>query len=204
MVISKEDLSRIEKAVEQADSRTIGEIVPVIALRSDSYSGAVWRFAALFAILCEALIYHFLSLYPLTAFMLQIPALGLAFLLAQWAPLRRHLISHLEAARAFHHRSFQAFHEHGLHRTEGETGVLIFVSLLERKACILADRAILEKLHPKDWEALLHRLFEKLREGKLADGLIEAIGSVGEKLTEHFPASGEHKNQLPNRVSVED
>jgi len=204
MVISKEDLTRIEKAVEAAESHTLGEIVPVIALQSDSYSGAVWRFAALFALLSGALIYRFLLIdYPFYSFALQLPALAIGYGLARWAPLKRHLTSHYEMGKAFHHRAFQAFHEHGLHRTEKETGVLIFVSIFERKACVLADRGILEKLHQKDWEAILEKLLGQIKNGHLTEGLVQAIEAVGQKLAEHFPASGAHKNQLSNHVSVE-
>ena len=81
----------------------------------------------------------------------------------------------------------QQFLAHGLHTTEARTGVLIFVSLAERHAEIVADAGIAAKVEQAVWDGILGALLAEIREGRLAEGLVAAVDGVGEVLARHFP-----------------
>ena len=84
-------------------------------------------------------------------------------------------------------RCVHAFYEKGLHRTSGETGVLIFISVLERKVWIIGDRGINERIAPETWHELVRELTTGIREGRACTALCCVIGRCGAILTEHFP-----------------
>ena len=76
----------------------------------------------------------------------------------------------------------------GIGRTEGRTGVLVFVSLAERYARIVADEAIAQRVAQADWQGAIDALIDHMREGRIADGFVEAIERCGGVLATHFPA----------------
>ena len=103
----------------------------------------------------------------------------------------------LKRARA-HARAVEQFLAHGLHTTEARTGVLIFVSLAERYAEIIADAGIAAKVEQKVWDETIGRLIDEIRAGRLADGLVQAIARAGAVLAAHFPPRPGDVNELPN------
>ena len=99
------------------------------------------------------------------------------------------------AARAL---SVQQFLAHGLHTTEQRTGVLIFVSLMEHHAEIIADAGISAKVDDAVWREAMDKLVGEIRAGRLAEGLIAAIETTGTVLARHFPRAANDRNELPN------
>jgi len=86
--------------------------------------------------------------------------------------------------------------------TRGQTGVLIYVSLRENQAAIVADKAIAMKLSPDYWEQPLALLIRGMREGHHTEGIIEAVKAIGEKLAQYFPRLPDDKNELPDEPIV--
>ena len=85
-------------------------------------------------------------------------------------------------------------------RTAGRTGVLIYLSLAERRAEIIADAAIHDQVAPDVWAAAMAALLADVREGRPGDGLVAAIGQVGQVLAAHFPRQENDVNELPDRL----
>jgi putative membrane protein len=77
-------------------------------------------------------------------------------------------------ARA-HRAGIEQFHARGLTRTRDRTGVLIFVSLAERYARIIADEGITAKVGNREWQLALNELTKHMRDGRIAQGFIAAI-----------------------------
>lgn len=84
--------------------------------------------------------------------------------------------------------------------TRGGTGVLIYVSLLERMVWVVADDAVAEKVSQETWQAMRDRIVERSRKGELAAGLVEAIELAGDVLAPHFPPDPARGDELPNTV----
>ncbi len=125
-----------------------------------------------------------------------------AFLSAHAPELRRLLVlrrrreeSVLRAARA-------AFVELGVARTRGRSGVLVYVSVLERRVVVLGDLAIDAVGMGERWRAAIARLDGALRPPRL-DELVAAIGDLGAPLAAILPHAAADLNELPDEVSVE-
>ncbi|HVZ14110.1 MAG TPA: TPM domain-containing protein [Bauldia sp.] len=196
--ISERDRTRIRDAVAAAEANTSGEIFPVVAEASDDYRLVPILWATIIALIVP-LPLIFLTLWPASLiFLVQLAAfvvLAVVFSLDAIRPLLLPQSVKREAARALAIRQFMA---HGLHTTELRTGVLIFVSLAERHAEIIADEGIARQVDPMVWQNVMERLTSAIRAGRLADGLVAAIGETGAVLTQHFPPRSGDRNELPD------
>jgi putative membrane protein len=85
-------------------------------------------------------------------------------------------------------------------RTHGRTGVLIYLSLAEHRAEIVADEAITGKVEPEAWGAAMADMLAEIRQGRIADGLGAGVRDVGAILAQHFPRSDDDTNELPDRL----
>ncbi len=205
-LIDPTDRLRIEAAVVEAEKRTRGEIVVVVARACDEYGSAGWRLGvALAAIgfLALALLAPDTSAARLLA--AQAAGLGAGHLLARADPIRRRLISRELAEARVGERARRAFAENGLTRTRERNGILIFVALLERRVSVLADEGIDGAVAPgESWQDVVDRVLEGLRRGEAARGLVAAVERCGEILAAHVPAAERNPDELPNAVVLED
>ena len=183
--------ARIEAAVRAAEERSTGQIVPVVVARSSGYPEARYRGGLVAAALVTVAV---LALrLPLTLAELPVVQLvaGLAgAALALWGPVERVLAGRPELELAARDRAVRAFHEHGLNRTAQGTGVLVFASLFERRAVILGDHGIHDKMGDAEWQRAVDALVSGMRRDDPAAGFCDAIALCGAKLAEHFPRGG--------------
>lgn len=196
------ELARIKQAVADAESTTSGEIAAMVVDQSDSYRdgellGGI-LLSGLVGMIVVVLFHHvaiwsyiplvFILFFPSRLLFRRFPRLKLPF-------LHRRTILH-----AVRDRAVRAFFEKGLYRTREETGVLIFISLLERKVWILGDRGINSRIVPHFWRSLAADLARGLREGGSCDALCRVIAGCGEELARYFPKRGDDVNELSDDV----
>ncbi len=203
-VLAPEDLAAVHAELAAAEKRTVGEILPVILERSDRHAGACWLAALSFALLGSACLAGALPWEQpawLLSWQLVLGALGYAT--ARVLPdFQRLFLTEKRAREMAEEQAFQEFHRHGLHRTEGRTGVLLFASLLERRAIVLADEGIHAKVEEDRWTRTNDAILAGIRNGSLRDGLMAGIRSAGEVLARHFPVQEGDRNEVPDRVIV--
>jgi putative membrane protein len=200
-----EEKERIRAAVAAVERTTAGEVATMVVDASDSYREAE-HLGALFlsgfvALLVAVATHHvtiwsyiplvLLLYFPCVAMLRRIPRLLLPF------------VGQRRLAEAVRERAVQAFYEQGLHRTREETGILIFISLLERKVWILGDRGIDRKIPPETWQRFVTELTAGLRAGRAAEALCSVIAGCGRLLAEHFPGRADDVNELPDTVLTE-
>lgn len=189
-LLSPEEIARLEAAVAVAERRTAGEIVPVIVPQSGRYPVAVWRGAALAAVAAMALVllvYTFYDgwglgwLYAGSGVALAVLVAGTAggLLTAAVPALKRLLAGRALLDEQVHLRALQAFVEEEVFNTSGRTGILLFVSLFEHRIEVLGDAGINAKVEADEWVELVTHLREHVRQGRLADGLLEAFSRCG-------------------------
>ena len=217
---SEVDHDRVTAAVAEAEKGTDGEIVTIVARRSDSYHdvGLHWAIGAVFLALSAAAAFphhfrrlgswlmqsweHELEDWRLLTILLSL--LVLKFLIVRyalaWMPLRMMLTPRATKARRVRRRAITLFRAVAQGRTHGRTGVLIYLSLDEHRAELVADAAINAKVAPQVWGDAMAALIDGVRGGRAADGMAEAVRQVGEVLVRHFPASGGNPNELPDRL----
>jgi putative membrane protein len=202
MAISTQDRERISAAILDAESRTSGEIVCVLARESTDATALPILLAALAALLLPWPLVALTRMPVNLILLLQLLAfVALASLLC--LPRIRIALVPRAARRAMAHRAaMEQFMIRGIGRKADRTGVLIFVSLAERYARIVADRAIADRVSNRQWQEAVDALIAHTRHGRIADGFVAAIGICGRVMGENFPRSGTSRGELPDRIYV--
>jgi putative membrane protein len=85
-------------------------------------------------------------------------------------------------------------------RTTGRTGILIYLSMRERRAQIIADEAIASKVPAEMWGEAMAAMLAHIKDGRVADGMCAAVEKVGVVLAAHFPPAEDDVNELPDRL----
>jgi len=197
----QEAQDRIAAAVRRAESGSTGQVVPVVVERSERYEEARWIAAVIGAALATALVELVVDDPGVTEVLVfQVVAGVVGWFVGRLASVERLLAGRRHQAHAVHSRAEQAFLEHGLHQTRQGTGVLVFASLRERRAEIIGDRGIHERMGDAEWQRAVDGLVEGLRRGAPGEGFERAIDQVGATLARHFPrGDGEPvPNELPD------
>jgi putative membrane protein len=200
MKLSPADEARITEAIRAAEQKTCGEIFCVMAAASSDYRFVPIARAAIVALAVPLPLYYFTALWAEEIYAAQI-ATFLACVIVFSLPGLRHAFvpRRIRRGRASMEAKRQ-FAAHGLHLTEARTGVLIFASLAERHAEIVADAAINAKVSPEVWDRAVLAMIEKMKQGKPVEGFLAAIEICGEVLAKHFPPSTTNPDELSNRL----
>ncbi|MFQ5626304.1 MAG: TPM domain-containing protein [Methyloligellaceae bacterium] len=200
--ISKREHDKIARAIAAAEKKTSGEIVTVLARSSDDYIFIPLLWAALLALSVPFVMFALTSWPATQIYMLQLGLFAVCALAVQWRPLRIALIPRaVKRARAHRHAMEQVI-ARNLHSTKARTGVLIFVSVAERYAEVIADAGIYEKVPPAIWDDVVARLSADIARGEAAKGFIKAVKQCGTVLAEHFPPGSGDVDELPSRLIV--
>ena len=208
MIISNKDKLLIKKLIEDSEKRTQSEIVPMITHHSDVYPAAHFRAAIIMSFLFSLALYFspFNIINPIYFLWIQIPGLYLGYYLGHFSFVKKRLISQDEKNNEVNQRAYEAFFHHNLHVTKYHTGVLIFISVMEKKIKIITDVGITKKVDQKIWDDIVFQFTQKLKEENLMTGLSECIGAVTNVLENYFPTvvNEEKSNELNNELIVEE
>ncbi|MBZ9806713.1 TPM domain-containing protein [Mesorhizobium sp. BR1-1-9] len=204
--ISPQDHERIAGAIRAAESRTDGEIYCVVAHGSGNYFFPAAFVAALATLLVSLAVAYGLEAWWLT---IRLPHFVIAqllalacFLLLLWAfpGLRIHMVPRRLRYQTAHDNALKQFLARNVHRTTARTGVLVFVSVTERYAEVVADSGIDAKVGQHVWDDVVRELTAHAGDDRLADGFVKAIQSVGAVLAEHFPVTSGDTNELDDHL----
>ena len=218
--LSDADHAQVSAAIAAAEEQTNGEIVAVATPISDPYHDVAlhWALIPLFAVLAWAAWrptaltwwYEFLvggwdaepTLSQLLTLLMVFAALKFIFwlLILKWMLLRVALTPGPTKERRVRRRAITIFRAAAERRTAGRTGILIYLSMAEHRAEIVADEAITKVTTPETWGEAMVALIDEVKQGRPADGIIAAIERVGVVLAEHFPRSATDKNEIPDKL----
>jgi putative membrane protein len=209
-MFSQSDLDTIRAAVQTAERRTRGEIVPMVVPASAHYRDASHLAGLIVAFVVLALLLTldygwgqwawtgqhsgWILLGALTGY-------GVGNVMGRVPTVIRLLTPQERMAMKVRLRAERAFYEQGLHKTREGTGILILLSLLERRAQILADQAINARVPPGTWESLVHDLVHGIQAGRHTEAFCHVVARCGDLLAAHFPArEGDNPNELPDEL----
>lgn len=220
ILIPAEDHDRISAAIEAAEALSDGEIGTMVARRSGDY--AEW--AALLSVCVSLGVPALIATMPgrfiaalewltgawhqdysaaellVASLSLQLAVFLVVWLALRHLPLRIALTpGRLKRARV-HDQAIRAFRIGIESRTRAATGVLIYLSLAEHRAEIVADRAITQKVGIEQWGDAMEALIAEVKAGRPGSGIAEAVRIAGDLLALHFPRSHDDRNELPDRV----
>jgi len=218
--LTRADRDCVTAAVTQAELGTDGEIVTVVARQSDSYHDVALHYAVAAMLLTLALA----AINPAgledklawftngwsgepdprrTLFALTMIE-TLVFLVVRyalaWPPLRLALTPKGTRARRVRRRALQTFQLGTERRTGARVGVLLYLSLGERMAEIVADAGVHGKVPPETWGDAMASLVTHVREDRAGEGMAAAVERIGQILSLHFPKTSDDVNELPDRL----
>lgn len=209
---STEEFDRIKAAVKKAEDRISGEIVPVFVERSGFYTIANYRGGILLAAAAFLTIIIFdryvpaLAIFDPLLILLIVSTAGLiGGMLTHTLPfLKRSLISREHLDQATRKRAETAFLEEEVFNTRQRTGILIFISFFEHEVMVLADRGISKVVDQKEWDDMVQHIIEKIRQGRITEGIEDAIRRCGEILYEKgFLKSADDINELKDDLRTD-
>jgi len=199
---SEEEKKRIENTTGEIEKHTIGEIVVMVVDSSDPYPeagiiGGVFL-GSFFAWIASLVFLHssLWSYIPLS-FLFFFPA---AYLFKKFPVLKAAFIGLRRKERAVMQRAVRAFYEKGLYKTRQNTGVLFFLSLLEHKVWVLADKGICEKIDQDTLNRFAQAVSQGIKKGRACDALCDAMKEAGELLALHFPIAPGDTDELSDKV----
>ncbi len=218
--LTEDDRTRISHAVAAAEANSAGEIVTILTDRSASYDDVALVWSALMAFIALIALTvmpdFYLGIYdritgdwaqqwhPGQVFGVAAAAAMLKFagmwLLQLWQPLRLFLVPGPIKHARVRARAITCFKVGAERRTTGRTGILIYLSMREHRAEIVADEAIAALVAPQVWGETMAGMLAEIREGRIADGMISAVEKVGAVLAKHFPRAENDVNELPDRL----
>ncbi len=193
---------RIEAAVQEAEQRTSGEIVPMVVDESYDYPRAEILGGGLFALAAAVFLSWAAGGSSVWVFL---PLFGVFYLLFKQVirltpDLKRRLIQPAEIAAEVEEKALVSFVEQGLHHTRDETGILILISLFEHRVHVLADRGINDLVPRRAWDEIVGTVTTGIKDGHACDALCAAIRHCGDLLEERFPVKKDDTDELPNLI----
>lgn len=216
--LSTTDMKEIKTAVSKAEQTTSGEIALALTAESDNYSfwellASIYLSAVIFIILLPFaskinIFYESIRwaqpIWFLPAFygIACLASIVIGFFIMNVPSIDRFIIPKDVRRSNVTHRAFQHFAESGIYETKEHSGILIFVSYMERQVRIIADSGNSSKISQDLWNIIADELSEGIKTGKTKEGFIGAIEKCGELLSDNFPASKENTNELPDGLII--
>jgi putative membrane protein len=220
MRFSDADHDKVSAAITAAEANSAGEIVAVATPISDAYHDVALHCAVAAMVLVLAwaawrpdwLQWWYDSLLggwraeptlgELLTFLMVLAVLKFTavLLILKYMPLRLALTPSATKHRRVRRRAVAVFKASAERRTVGRTGILIYLSMAERRAEIVADDAILKVTDDHTWGEAMTALLVEVKQGRVGDGMVAAIGRVGAVLAEHFPRSATDINEIPDKL----
>jgi putative membrane protein len=201
MEFTKEDHETVSAAIAEAEKRTCGQIVCVLARSSSTYAQFPILWASLLALLVPWPLIYFTPWSVERIFLVQLVVFVIANVAFTWIPLRLALVPRRVQRAQAHRSALEQFVVRQISHTKNRCGVLIFVSLAEHYARIIADEGIATKVQQSEWQAAVDTLIGHVRGGSIASGFTAAIERCGDVLAAHAPPDGS-PNALPDRLYV--
>jgi len=134
------------------------------------------------------------------AYLVQICTFLGAAALFNWTPLKIRLIPASVKKLRAHRLAQEQFFLQNLHMKSERTGVLLFVSAAEHYVEIIADKGINDVVADDAWQDIVQDFVQHVKQQQVTDGFLTAIAACGELLADHFPATDNNINELPNHL----
>lgn len=219
-MFSEDDHRRVTEAVAQAEQKTSAEICPVVATASGRYDRAEDMIGLWAAFLVLGLLWFFWpavphephvwgEISPATQLAVYIVSMLAAFVLGAFigsraGSLRRLFTPRQEIQDQVLQRAQAVFFDKRVHHTESASGVLVYISLAEHQAAILADRTVLEAVGQDTIDGWRSELVTALKQSGVSEAICHVIQQIGERLAAALPRQSDDVNELSDALIVLD
>jgi putative membrane protein len=216
--ISPGNLEKINSAIKRAERKTSGEITISVIKESYDYAsqelmfgimaGFVYFLIMIFSIhRVEPIIQnmfwdyspHYLPIfYGFSTFLV----IFVFYMIANIPFIDRMIVSRKLMRKKVNDRAIRHFMESGVYNTKDRTGILIFISILEKRAELLADRGISKKIPQEKWNSIMEHVIEGIKSNRFTEHILEAISECGDLLARHFPVDPDDVNELGDDLQI--
>jgi len=194
----------LRDCVGEIEKSSDAELVLIVRARSGSYRHADYLFGSILAF--AGLNFLLFSPVSFQVYWVAIDVailFGLGTLLSSRSNIIRHLLtSKRHRKEAVRTGAAAMFYEAGIANTAAEMGVLVYLSLLERRLELIADRGVLKGMPALDWNRILFELHQAGQKPE-PETLLKGLRDLGDLLAQHLPATGENPNELPDMPRFE-
>ncbi len=207
--LSESEISKITSHVAEAERLTEGEIVPIIVKRSSAVGHVKWILAStltLVFVVAEAV--YVQNKWDSMTMMAPPVAFILFYLLSiflgklQW--FQRVFTPNDDEIAQVHARAELEFYRTQIKKTTKRTGILIFVSVMERRVVILADEGIAAHYPIETWDEIVRLMTDEFKKGRVYEGFEKAIKRCGDILKNKLPAASAASNQLTDHLIIKE
>ena len=206
--LTKEEQDIISALVQQMERQTSGEIVPMVVSASHPYPTAMICGATILALPLSLLLmpvissFFWLGSQNVWVFIALFMALyGVFYGLAhRFTRLKRLFLSRSQVAAEVQEAALASFFTERLYKTKDENGILIFISVLERKVWVLADAGINGRIDPGQWQGIIDLITQGIKEKRQCEAICNAIIQIGALLKTHFPHQKDDIDELHNII----
>jgi putative membrane protein len=195
---------RTTEAIRRVEERTAAEVVVTVRRESGYYRYADYLFgfavalATLIALLFLPQEFH-LATFPVDVLVGFVAGSAVS---AWTPPLRRVLTGPKRQRRFVENAAKAAFVELGISKTAGRTGVLVYVSLFERRVEVVRDIGVAPAVLGPEWRNVLAELESAVRGRPDADRFVAALERLGGPLGVLLPRGEDDVNELSDEVQT--
>ncbi|MFT5699566.1 MAG: putative membrane protein [Desulforhopalus sp.] len=208
LFLTTQERATITETVHTAEKTTAGEIVPMVVSKSNDYPMASVVCSASLAIPLSLLLtivlgpliwigpqnmWLFLGIF--TLFFMPI-----YFLVQRTDKLKYYFLNQKHVEEEVSKSALAAFYSQGLYKTKDDNGILLYISVLEKKVWILADAGINNVIDQDRWDTVVEELTDGIKQKRQCEAICTAINSMGEILQNHFPYQKDDKDELHNLI----
>lgn len=193
---------RVKKAVESVEAQSSAEVVVAVRDHSGSYrhadlaGGALLSYAVLLYTLFSPQVFGLPIIALLVPASFALGALGVR----SWPRLRLALAGRSQVQQAVASAARSTFVELAVASTRDRTGILIYVSLLERRVRVVADRGVKEAAPGASWKSAVGRMEGVLAQyeddAEALDALVRSVSALGPVLSDDLPRRPDDTNEL--------
>lgn len=207
--LKTDDLSRIESAVKAAELQTAAEIVPLVVRRSASIAHLPLMLAFLLCLISLIGIWPYHAWIEAHHAALFLPLLmvilsALAIPLSQIVWIQRFLLTSVDAELQVRRRAWAEFAALKVGSTEDHRGLLIMISVMERKVVVLPDQGLSQALSADAANEWVQSLAKHLKTGEWGAAFTETLSDMGKRLGEIAPREASSRDELSNRLQIRD
>lgn len=216
--LNEKDMKNIGEAVQNAEKNTSGEIATALINESDDYAKYELFFAFIagfiyFSImlffssevkeLIQCMFWNYNSSYLISFYGFSIfVVISIFYFIANISTIDRLIVPKKVMQEKVNNRAMRYFTESGVYNTRDRTGILIFISTLEKQIQLIADSGINKKIEQSQWNEIVENIANGVKEKTLSKNLIESIDECGKLLSKHFPIKDDDENELPNEINI--
>jgi len=204
-ILSAREEEKIENKISEFETKTATELVVCVLKAADPYPGAIYRFAILFSLLfATAITFLFQFDHEFYLILLVGFLIILGTILGKMSFIKKLALVQDEIDREVREKSIELFQSLEINRTKDKIGILLLLSLQERKIEILVGKKLSEKISQEDLDNIVKHLSNNFKNNDFGVGFLWAIDNLSEKVTHFFPkltdTIDDSKNELSNKI----